>query len=321
MRNTNVLDFMMTLDENYTIISIYPNDSKFNDFVNMEIESIVNKSSTDQIKTFINNLDIHNSSFHYQIKLTHHKQTYSCQFNGYKDDKKSIVFALFNSTTDDDVLKKMMRLNNLQVNELRALQKKFQMQDVNVYEEISKLNSELLNSKRIIEKQNAELQRYNNLLKKMSIEDTLTGSYNRRYFYEYMKENILSSQKDLNHSLIMIDFNDFKMVNDQFGHDAGDRLLINFVKQTKDIVKGKGEVFRIGGDEFIIIINQTNPKEVSSYIKAIETKFSSNSPIASLAFGHIIFNESQINHDFDLSNLVNQTDSLMYENKRKQKSK
>ncbi|QLY40237.1 GGDEF domain-containing protein [Hujiaoplasma nucleasis] len=105
---------------------------------------------------------------------------------------------------------------------MRALKKDILKHDEKAYIEISKLNSELLNPQRIIEKQNIELKKFNQLLKKISIEDSLTGSYNRRYFYNYMRENVLPSQSDNSMGLVLIDFNHFKAINDQFGHDTGD---------------------------------------------------------------------------------------------------
>lgn len=193
--------------------------------------------------------------------------------------------------------------------------KEIDLQDVNVYEEITKLNNELLNSKRIIEKQNAELQNYNKLLKKMSIEDSLTGCYNRRQFYEYFRESIMSSQKDTLYTLIMIDFNHFKTINDQFGHDAGDRLLVMFVQIASNILSVKGDVFRLGGDEFILLI-KNDQNFALNVMEEINQRFLKHSTIASLAFGIVEFREHEINHEFDLTNLVRKADDLMYQHKK-----
>lgn len=316
MSKPNIKDFMLVIDESNIIVSVFPSESEFSSFINKKVESIITQESITDFQNFIQDLNQKNAALHHQIILNFSDINYSCHINGYKDEKTSLIFALFNTSSDEEIYKKMMHLNSQQVNELRMLRKNMQLQENQIYDEISKLNSELLNSKRIIEKQNSELQRYNKLLKQMSIEDSLTGCYNRRYFYDYMKESILPSQKDVIHSLVMIDFNNFKTVNDQFGHDAGDRLLINFVILTKDAIKEKGEIFRIGGDEFIIIFYDMDKEEVSTYMTKINNTFSSNSKIASLSYGIVTFNESELNHEFDLSNLVNKTDELMYIDKK-----
>lgn len=185
-----------------------------------------------------------------------------------------------------------------------------------VYEEISKLNSELVNSKRIIEKQNAELSNYNKLLKKMAIEDSLTGCYNRRHFYDFMRDTILSTQNDIINTLVMIDFNQFKAINDQFGHDAGDRLLINFVELVKENLNDKGEIFRLGGDEFIILTNHQTFDQTQKMMEKIDEKFFNFSKISSLAFGIVQFKSSEINHEFEITNLIRKADELMYKHKR-----
>jgi len=319
MSKTEMNDFLLVINQNNVITSIFPSDSNFSDLQDMKIETIFSQESLNQFNDFMKKMNANQSAFHHHLIIEHANHTHDCYLNGFKDGETRLIFVLFNTTTDEEILKKIMRLNSQQLNELRMMKKDLQIQDTKIYEEISKLNSELLNSKRTIEKQNAELQRYNLLLKHMSMEDSLTGSYNRRYFYDYMKEKILSSQKFVFHSLTMIDFNDFKKVNDQFGHDAGDRLLIMFVKMTKDIIKGKGEIFRIGGDEFIIIQTDTNLDESFSRMKLISNTFSSNSAIASISYGIVLFNESELNHEFDLTNLVNKADELMYIEKKHSK--
>jgi diguanylate cyclase (GGDEF)-like protein len=110
----------------------------------------------------------------------------------------------------------------------------------------------------------------------------------------------------------MIDFNNFKKVNDEFGHDAGDRLLISFVEITKAIIKNKGEIFRIGGDEFIIIFYHMNEEEALLVMQKIETQFQTKSLVVTLAYGIVSFNESEFNFEFDLSNLIKKADTLMY---------
>lgn len=313
-------DLLIAIDSKNIITSIFPGNSVFSSFVDSSVNSIIEKNSLTQFDDFLKKIDEAHIALHHQLTLTYLNKNYVCCLNGYKNEETTLIFALFDVSSDVELFQKMMALNSQQLNELLSLKKDLQVQDSKIYEEMSRLNSELLNSKRTIEKQNSELHRYNVLLKQMSIEDFLTGSYNRRHFYDYMKTTILSSQKDVIHSLIMIDFNNFKQVNDQFGHDAGDRLLIVFVKMTKEIIEGKGEVFRIGGDEFVIVLHEMNLDASLPYMKRIEEIFLSTSAIASLSYGIVTFNECEINYEFDVSNLIKRADELMYENKKKSKN-
>lgn len=310
---SNVKEFLIELNQLDVITEIIPEDSLYVDFINQPIESLLSESMHTEYHMFKDKLQSDRLVINFKMKL---RSNHQCFFNGYMDHESLFIIVLFQSMSDQDILKKMMMLNSQQLNEIRKLYKYAQMNDV-AYEQISKLNNELLNSKRTIEKQNAQLQKYNELLKKMAIEDSLTGCFNRRHFYDYMRENVLSSQRDETKCLINIDFNHFKMINDQFGHDAGDRLLVQFVKITKNQLNDEGIVFRIGGDEFILLTSHQNVEDATQMMEEINQHFYANTKIASLAFGIVLFNISDMNHEFELTNLVKQSDERMYDYKVK----
>ncbi|MBC7795328.1 MAG: sensor domain-containing diguanylate cyclase [Pyrinomonadaceae bacterium] len=92
-----------------------------------------------------------------------------------------------------------------------------------------------------------------------ALRDCLTGIFNRRFFeMQLEKEFKISERNELPLSVIMIDLDKFKSINDNFGHSIGDRVL----KLTANVLKGKLRVFdtlaRYGGEEFIVILPQTN---------------------------------------------------------------
>ena len=310
-------DFLVVLSQDKIIQSFIPNLKEFEDFINKDYRSLFtvkNEESND----FFNKLDHSQVVFNYKVDLKYNDIKYSSFLNGFKNDFYYII-VLFNHESDEEILKRIIMLNSVQVNELRMLKKDILIHDEKAYEEISKLNSELLNKQRIIEKQNQELKNYNNLLKKISTEDTLTGCYNRRYFYDYMRENIMPSQSDEYKFLVLIDFNNFKKINDRFGHDAGDRLLVHFVNETQEIIKDIGEIFRLGGDEFLILLSKCDNHHANQIMDKINKNFSMHSEIASLAYGMVSFKESEISQEFDLTNLLKKADDLMYEDKSKRK--
>lgn len=106
-------------------------------------------------------------------------------------------------------------------------------------------------------------------LQELSYRDVLTNTYNRAYFEkkcdEYGKcpENI---------AVIMGDVNGLKIVNDSLGHIEGDKLLKTISKVLLESTKGKGLVFRIGGDEFIILIENSNEDECREVVSSITSK-------------------------------------------------
>ncbi len=100
-----------------------------------------------------------------------------------------------------------------------------------------------------------ELRDVNKKLKELSIRDELTGVFNFRYFREMLKLKYLESKRyNTPLGLIIIDIDDFKNVNDTYGHLAGDFVLKNVAKIILNSVRNIDIVSRYGGDEFILIL-------------------------------------------------------------------
>jgi diguanylate cyclase (GGDEF)-like protein len=97
-------------------------------------------------------------------------------------------------------------------------------------------------------------QRFSSI-KNMATYDTLTGLYNRRYFEEKLEvEAQKSFYSGIPLSLVMVDIDHFKKVNDTFGHTEGDQILCKISTLLKNSVRRKDTVARYGGEEFILIL-------------------------------------------------------------------
>jgi diguanylate cyclase (GGDEF)-like protein len=94
----------------------------------------------------------------------------------------------------------------------------------------------------------------------LSITDPLTGSYNRSYLSKQLQVEIKRSRRYKRHlSLFLCDIDDFKQVNDTFGHQAGDAVLKEFVKRGKELIrKNMDWIVRYGGEEFLFVLPDTN---------------------------------------------------------------
>ena len=93
----------------------------------------------------------------------------------------------------------------------------------------------------------------------LAMEDALTGLGNRRYFDEQLKRAMHQANRQQKHvGLIVADLDKFKQINDTHGHKVGDTILIQFAKALLSSIRDSDSVFRFGGDEFAIIVEQAS---------------------------------------------------------------
>ncbi len=110
---------------------------------------------------------------------------------------------------------------------------------------------------------------FQNRLKAMAYFDTLTELPNRRQFFNRLDESIsLANRYKTPFAVLYIDLDGFKYVNDYYGHDAGDSILIHVSECLKKISRKSDTVARLGGDEFAVIIPNISSKEAVSTIAA-----------------------------------------------------
>lgn len=103
---------------------------------------------------------------------------------------------------------------------------------------------------------------YSNALK-LAMQDGLTGLGNRRYFDEQLKRAINHAKRqNLDIGMVVCDLNKFKAINDTFGHHVGDKVLVQFAKALKASVRESDSVFRFGGDEFVILVEDASKESL-----------------------------------------------------------
>jgi diguanylate cyclase (GGDEF)-like protein len=123
----------------------------------------------------------------------------------------------------------------------------------------------------------AQQQALHAKIERMAAEDSLTGLYNRRKINELLQREIERSdryKKDF--SVIMMDIDNFKQVNDRHGHLAGDELLKMFAQILLDTIRHTDEVGRWGGEEFVVLCPETNMNGASSLANKIRQRLDSS---------------------------------------------
>ncbi len=98
-------------------------------------------------------------------------------------------------------------------------------------------------------------------LRKLAATDSLTGLYNRQSGVARIREYLLSMEEGETAALIMLDLDDFKAVNDVFGHACGDRIIAESAAKLKRLFREKDVVCRIGGDEFLILCKEIRQED------------------------------------------------------------
>jgi diguanylate cyclase (GGDEF)-like protein len=125
--------------------------------------------------------------------------------------------------------------------------------------------AELQYKNKMLNSQNDQLQDMNRKLEELSITDGLTGLFNHRHFWNILNTELSRVnlyQGEL--ALLLIDLDDFKRVNDQFGHAVGDLLLQSIARILKETVRDTDIVARYGGEEFAILLPDTDKNGVEN---------------------------------------------------------
>lgn len=127
---------------------------------------------------------------------------------------------------------------------------------------IESADAQLTDNNRKLLEQAAELQRMNEALQHMAITDSLTGLHNRRYFESVAESDLaLSIRHGDTNSILLIDVDHFKRINDTWGHRAGDDVLIDIAGVLNTSLRKTDLVCRMGGEEFILLCRHTGEDE------------------------------------------------------------
>jgi diguanylate cyclase (GGDEF)-like protein len=137
-------------------------------------------------------------------------------------------------------------------------------QNEQTHERILRLNAQL--EERVAERTQQ--------LRELASRESLTGLYNRRHFDEVLRQRLAeASRYDSDSSCVMFDLDDFKQVNDRYGHHVGDEVLIATAATIRDELRAADVAARFGGDEFILLLPHTSAQRARVLVERIVERF------------------------------------------------
>ncbi len=118
----------------------------------------------------------------------------------------------------------------------------------------------------------AERQFHSSLWRNLALVDPLTGLYNRRFAERHLKTEIARARRrGYPLTLVLFDLNDFKQINDRFGHLAGDTVLKGFAERLAEVVREGDLAARLGGDEFMLLLTDCKVAQVPDVLRRLES--------------------------------------------------
>lgn len=118
-----------------------------------------------------------------------------------------------------------------------------------------------------LRRQLAEKQGHTDILRDLAMLDPLTGLYNRRFAEQRLAAEVARSERKGHPLTVMtIDLNNFKQVNDTYGHAAGDQVLKNFALHLNKVIRGTDLAVRLGGDEFLVLLPECSLEQVQTVL-------------------------------------------------------
>jgi diguanylate cyclase (GGDEF)-like protein/PAS domain S-box-containing protein len=163
------------------------------------------------------------------------------------------------------------------------------------------------------------------ILSEQADRDSLTGVYNRRFFNRLIEKETERSKR-YNHPItfIMADVNNFKEINDRFGHQVGDIVLIGIGQTLNNIIRKVDTVIRYGGDEFLLVLPEICDDKIDGFITRIHESVEKWNTVSKLSEYGVDFNIGlsigvscyQPNLDESIDKILHYADMDMYRNKK-----
>ena len=170
-----------------------------------------------------------------------------------------------------------------------------------------------------------ELLNLNEALYERCAYDGLTGIYSRRYIMDELNRQLVAHKsKEATITVILLDLDDFKSINDQFGHPIGDKVLVRTARTLERQLRKKDVIGRYGGEEFLILLPDTDIREgyviadrLRMHLEAFSRDFNEETIPVTASFGVI---SVKVTSKHDVHKVIDRADKALYAAKERGKN-
>ena len=160
-----------------------------------------------------------------------------------------------------------------------------------------------------------EKQDHSYILRNLAMIDSLTGLYNRRFGEQRLASEVARSERRGHPlTLLLLDLDDFKEINDTYGHAAGDQVLQYFATQLNNVIRGSDLAVRLGGDEFLVLLPECTNEQLNLVLNRLgllETDWQGNKLRVNFSAGWTEYKTGD-----RLEDLLARADEALYATKR-----
>ena len=183
------------------------------------------------------------------------------------------------------------------------------------YEELLLRINRIIRERRLRDDREQMLQE----LKKLSIRDPLTELYNSRHFYSQLEKEIKRTDRYFHSlSLIFIDIDKFKAINDTYGHMIGDKILLLIADKINASLRSEDTAYRFAGDEFTVILPETNSEEAKIVADRIRSNIQNDSLVVrdkKITGITVSLGLAEYQRNEEIERFIHRADLAMYQSK------
>ena len=216
------------------------------------------------------------------------------------------------------------RFHDIQADKIKIQTELIKEKEHNEYlleEKIAQRTDDLMVANQHLEQKAKELEETKVQLTIEATTDSLTGLFNRRYFSEISLNSFKMAQRYRQSlSIMMLDIDKFKMINDTYGHAVGDKVLVSCSQTLMDEARESDVVARYGGEEFIFLLPQTSLEEATVLAERIQNKLCKKAQEinVTLSIGIAIFEDGV---DKSIEDIIKKADKALYKAKESGRNK